>query len=264
MEILGYEFFQRAILILILASVVAGIVGSLVVIKRISMVSGSVAHGAFGGLGIAYYLGISPLFGALGFSLLGALMISYIYKLSKNFLDSTLSMFWAGGMAVGLIFIFLTPGYAGDLFSYLFGNILLSNPNDLMLLVPLALLTVFGYLSINETLLVTLFNEEFAKLKGIKVDVVFTLFMVLIAFTAVLLIKTMGVVLALAILTISPSTALRFSKSVNRMILIAVLLNLFTTIGGLFIAYYLDLPTSPVIILAQIAVFGLSFAFKAK
>ncbi|MBD3280829.1 metal ABC transporter permease [Candidatus Dojkabacteria bacterium] len=264
MEIFGYEFFQRAILILVLASIVSGIIGSLVVVKKISMASGSIAHGAFGGLGIAYYLNISPLLGALGFSLFGALIIGFVHKLSKKFLDSTLSMFWAGGMAVGLIFIFLTPGYAGDLFSYLFGNILLSRSSDLVLLLPLALITVLGYAFIKETLLATLFNEEFAKLKGVKVNVVFTLFMVLIAFTAVLLIKTMGVVLALAILTISPSTALRFAKNVDKMMMIAVILNLFTSIGGLFIAYYLNLLASPVIILVQIGVFGLSFLFSER
>ncbi len=261
MEILQAAFFQRAIIILITASIVAGLIGSLIVIKKISMTSGSIAHGAFGGLGIAYYLGLSPTIGALLFSILGAILISFTTQIYKKFTESMLSIFWAGGMAIGLIFVFLTPGYTNDLFSYLFGNVLLNNTTDIYFIIPVTLLIMAVYLILKESLIVTLFNEDFAKLKGIKTTIVFTIFLVIVALTVVILIKTMGVVLALAILTISPTIALKYSKKVSQVILFSIILNILTSLVGLFLAYQLDLPTAPVIILTQIVTFVISLVF---
>jgi zinc transport system permease protein len=262
MEILQAAFFQRAIIILITASIVSGIIGSLIVIKKISMTSGSIAHGAFGGLGIAYYFGQNPTIGALVFSLIGAVLISLTSKIYKRFTESILSIFWAGGMAIGLIFVFLTPGYTNDLFSYLFGNVLLNNSSDIILLLPLTIIIITIYLLLKESLIVTLFNEDFAKLKGIRVDIIFTIFLLMVALTVVMLIKTMGIVLTLAILTISPTISLKFSKKVSHVIIFSILLNIFTSLIGLVLAYAVDLPTAPVIILTQILTFIISLLFK--
>lgn len=262
MEILEFEFFQRALVILVLASIVSGIVGSLIVIKKISMVSGSIAHGAFGGLGIAHYLGFNPLAGALIFSLGGSIFISFVSKVYKNFLDSILTIFWSGGMAIGIIFVFLTPGYATDLFSYLFGNILLTSWSDLYFFIAITLFVIVSFWLLRETLVATLFNDDFAKLKGVNTKFLFSYFLVMVAVTVVMLIKTMGIVLTLAILTIIPSVVVRLSNNVLEVIWISIVLNVITTILGLFASYYLDLPTAPVIVLVQVVVFVFALSMK--
>jgi len=262
MDILNYTFFQNAILVLILTSIVSGIVGTLIVIKKISMMGGSIAHGAFGGLGIAYYFGIQPLLGALLFSSFGSLLISFVYRRYRNYLDTILTIFWAGGMAIGLIFVFLTPGYATDLFSYLFGNVLLINASDIFLLLLISFVVIISIITFYETLIIVLFNEEFAYLKGIRVDLVFTFFLLLIALSVVSLIKATGIILALAMLTISPAISVKYFKKVYQIMIFSILLNIFTSILGLFIAYFLGMPTAPTIIIIQIILFALTLLYK--
>lgn len=264
LEILDYTFFQRALIVLITASIVAGTIGPFIVAKRISMISGSISHGAFGGLGIAYYLGLPPLLGALCFSMLGAGMISHVSRKHKNYLDSMLTIFWAGGMAIGLVFVFITTGYATDLFSYLFGNVLLSGKGDIFAMIIAASFIVTSVAIFYETLVATLFNEEFSRLRGASTSTLFFFFLLLIAVSVVVLIKTMGVVLTLAILTISPTITLRYFKKINQIIFASIILNMTTSILGLFFAYYINLPAAPVIILLQIIIFLLSLFFKGK
>lgn len=264
MEIIQYEFFQKAIVALILVSIVSGIIGTLIVVKKISMVSGSIAHGAFGGLGIAYYLGFSPLFGAMTFSVIGALIISFISEKFRQYLDSILTIFWAGGMAIGLLFVFITPGYASDLFSYLFGNVLLIGNLDLFIVLGVSILVLISIAAFYKQIVATLFNEEFAKLKGINSKFIFGVFMVLIALAVVLLIKTVGIVLTLAMFTISPALAIKYVNSVDRIMILSATLNIITALSGLFIAYLLALPTAPVIIILQIIVFGIGMLLREK
>lgn len=262
MEILSYAFFQKAIIILTLTSIISGIIGSLIVIKKVSMVSGSISHGAFGGLGIAYYLGLNPILGAVSFSLLGSFIISHIYRKYEGFLDTILTMFWAGGMAVGIIFIYITPGYATDLFSYLFGNVLLSSTNDLLFISIVCLIVIVSIIALYETLVSVLFNEEFAKLKGVKVGLIFTFFLVLISLSVVSLISATGIVLTIAMLTISPAISIRFLKKISQIMVLTVVINLITTLAGLFLAYFINFPIAPTIIMLQIVVYSLSLVSK--
>ncbi len=258
LEILDYTFFQRALIILVTASIAAGTIGPFIVAKRISMISGSISHGVFGGLGIAHYLGLSPIFGALCFSILGASMMSYVSQKHKNYLDSMLTIFWAGGMAIGLICVFVSTGYTTDLFSYLFGNVLLSSTHDVYIVIGTTVGIVLSVILFYETLVATLFNEEFAALRGIATQAMFFFFLLLVSLAIVVLIKTMGVVLTLAILTISPTIALRYAVRLTHIISLSIVLNIATALCGLFLAYTINLPTAPVIILLQSTLFLLS------
>lgn len=262
MDILEYTFFQNALVILVLTSIVSGLIGSLIVIKKISMVSGSISHGAFGGLGAAYYFGLQPLLGALLFSSLGSFVISFVYRKYRNYLDTILTIFWAGGMAIGLIFVFITPGYATDLFSYLFGNVLLARSSDLYFILLISLIVLTSIVVLYKTLIAVLFNEEFAKLKGVNVSFVFTYFLLLISLSVVTLIKATGIVLTLAMFTISPAIAVQYVKKVYQIMALSVCINMVTTVSGLFISYYLDFPTAPSIILIQIVFFSISLFGK--
>ena len=133
-EIFQFAFFQKSLLAALLASISCGIIGTYIVSKRIVFISGGITHASFGGIGIGYFLGINPIFGALVFGLLSALGIEFFTKKSEIRSDSAIAILWALGMALGIIFIYLTPGYAPNLMSYLFGSILTVTNLDLIFL----------------------------------------------------------------------------------------------------------------------------------
>ncbi len=249
MEILGYQFFQNALLVSFLASVAAGVMGTYIVVKRMSLITGSIGHTAFGGLGISYYLGMNPLLGAMAFSLLSASAVSFFRKKAQNRMDILLSFLWATGMAIGLVFMFLTPGYGSDLFTYLFGNILLVSSFDLTLIVILdVLILVTVYLMYNSFLAVV-FDEEYAEVRNMPVRFVYLVLLCLIALTVITIIRLVGIVLMIALLTMPAATAQIISRNVGRMMIVASLITLFSTISGLLISYFLDFATGPIIVL---------------
>ena len=254
LEILTYQFFQNALLMAVLASIASGIIGTYIVIKRRSMITGSISHTAFGGLGISYFLGSNPLFGALIFSLLSALGISLTRKRGKN-LDIMLSFSWSTGMAIGLIFIFLTPGYATDLFSYLFGNIILVSATDLMLIAVLdaavVIVTVFMF---NSFLSVT-FDEEYSEIRNMPVSFVYTVLISLIALTIVMLIQAVGIVLLIALLTMPAATSRIFCRTIKRMMVLTSLLTFSAMVLGLIISTIANFPTGPIIVLFTSAIY---------
>lgn len=262
MEILQYAFFQRAILAAIVVSVAAGIIGTFITVKRLSLVSGSIAHSAFGGLGIAYFLGQNPILGALSFSALASAFLALVRKSAKDRFDILLNLLWTVGMAIGLIFIFLTPGYSTDLFTYLFGNILLVNTSDIWLMFILDVVILVSVLFTFHKIVVVMFNEEYAEIRNVNVTGIYLMLFLLISFTVVLVIRAVGIVLMIALLTIPPATALFYAKSVKKVALISVGLNMVSIISGLFLSYYLNLPTGPVIVLISAMFYILSMIYN--
>jgi zinc transport system permease protein len=248
-EALNYQFFQNALIVAILASIAAGIIGTYIVVKRMSLISGSIAHAAFGGLGISYFFNFNPLFGGAIFSLISAISIAFFRKNARDRLDTLLSFLWATGMAIGLVFIFLTPGYATDLFTYLFGNILLVSKFDIyvILLLDIIILTTV-YLMYN-SILAVIFDEEYAETRNMKVTFVNMILFALVALTIVATIRVVGIVLMIAILTIPAATAQLFHNTVKKIMITAFLINLFASILGLFVSYYLNFVTGPIIVL---------------
>lgn len=257
-EILGYQFFQNALIVAVLASVAAGIIGTYIVIKRMSLITGSISHTAFGGLGISYFLGANPLIGAIIFSLLSAGGISFFRKKSEKRLDILLSFSWSTGMAIGLIFMFLTPGYATDLFTYLFGNILLVSGTDLLIMLALdALIVIIVFLMFNSFLSVT-FDEEYSEVRNTPVSLVYFILLSLIAFTIVMLIQVVGIVLVIAILTLPAATARLFGRTVKKIMIFSSIITLISMLGGLIFSYYVNLPAGPVIVLMNSAFYVFS------
>lgn len=261
-EALGFKFFQHAILVAVLASISAGIIGTYIVVKRMSMISGSIAHTAFGGLGISYYLQTNPLIGGIVFSLMSAVSIGFLKDKQENRTDTLLSFLWATGMAIGLVFIFLTPGYTTDLFTYLFGNILLVSQSDLLLIAILDIIVIITAITMFSTLRLVLFDEEYARTKNIPVQIVNVILYSLIALTIVAVIRVVGIVLMIAILTIPAATAQLFHKRLRQIMLTASAITLFATIGGLLISYYLDFATGPIIILLLSTLYVLALVGK--
>jgi len=248
MEILTYNFFQNALIIGALASIAAGVVGTLIVLKKISFISGSIAHASFGGLGIAYFLGINPIIGALVFSVLSAFGIGVVSKKAGKNEDAVIGAVWAIGMAVGLIFIYLTPGYVTNLFSYLFGNILLTTHQDILLIVILDIIILLSTVVFYRWFVAIIFDEEFCKVTNIKVFPVYLFLLSLIALTVVILIKVVGIILVIALLTLPAATANLLCKNVKSIMIWAILISCFSSVGGILLSYCFNWPTGPVII----------------
>ncbi len=249
LEVLSYQFFRNALIVAVLASIAAGIIGTYIVVKRMSLISGSIAHAAFGGLGISYFLNANPYFGGVIFSLISAVSIALFRKNVRERLDTLLSFLWATGMAIGLVFIFLTPGYATDLFTYLFGNILLVSRSDIFMILLLDIIIIMIVYLMYNSFLVTIFDEEYAQTRNMPVTLVNMILFCLIALTIIATIRVVGIVLMIAILTIPAATAQLFHKTVKNIMITSSMITLFASVSGLFASYYLNFATGPIIVL---------------
>jgi zinc transport system permease protein len=250
------SFLQVALLTGLLASVACGVIGSYVVVRRISYLAGGIAHCALGGLGAARYLAVvhgwswlHPLVGAAVAALIAAVIIGYVSLRARQREDTVIGAVWAIGMAVGVMFIARTPGYQVDLMSYLFGNILMVTWQDLWLLAGLDVLVVAIGLAFYNPLLAVCFDEEFARLRGLRVELYYILLLCLTALTVVLLVSVVGIVLVIALLTLPTAVAGYFCKTLWQLMVGAALMSMLLTTGGLALSYGPDLPAGATTIL---------------
>jgi len=232
-EILQYGFMVNALAAASLAAIACGIIGVYVVVKRIVFISGGISHASFGGIGLGYFLGIDPVLCVIPFSIASALSIGEVSRRTKVSEDSAIGIIWTMGMAIGIMFISLTPGYAPDLFSYLFGNILTVPRSDLwiMLLLDVIIITVV-YLLYKEFLAIT-FDEEFATVIGIPAHKLYLVLLCLIALTVVVLIRVVGVILVIALLTIPAAVSRRFTDDLRKMMVLSIFFAALFSITGL-------------------------------
>jgi len=246
---LQYDFLQNAILGGLLASIGCGIVGSYVVVKRIGFMAGGISHTVLGGMGIAFFLGFSPMGGALAAALVAALLIGWVKLHWGEQEDTLIAAVWAVGMAIGILFISQTPGYNINLMSYLFGNILMVTGESLWLMALLDLLVVSAVLLFYRQFMAVSFDEEFARLRGVPVTLFYLLLLCMVAVTVVLLIQVVGLILVIALLTLPAAIAAQYVHNLRRMMLLATLLGMSFTTAGLAISYEPDLPAGATIIL---------------
>jgi len=256
--LIEYPFLQTALLAGLLASLGCGIAGSYVVVKRLGFLAGGIAHAVLGGMGAALYFGFDPLSGALLSAVAMALLMGWIRLHWGAQEDTLIGALWAVGMAAGVMFIARTPGYQADLMSYLFGNILLIPPSDLWLMLGLDLLLVVAVALFSRQLQAVAFDEEFARLRGLPVTFFYLLLLCLVAVTVVLLIRVVGLILVIALLTLPAAIAGHFVQTLGRMMVLAVLLGAAFTSGGLALSYAPDLPPGATIILLA----GLAYALS--
>lgn len=261
-EFFSYNFIQHAMLACILASIGCGIMGTYVVVRRIGFLAGGIAHSVLAGMGIAYYLGNTPLVGAVIAALVASVLIGLINLKWRQNEDILIAMFWSVGMAIGILFISRTPGYNVDLMSYLFGNILLVSGNDLILMLLLDILLFLLATIFYRQFLVTAFDQEFARLRGINVEFYYILLLSMVALTVVLLIQVVGLILVLALLILPAASATQFVSSIKPMMLLSVLFSLFVTTSGLVISYQPDLPSGATIIIMASFVYLVSIISK--
>jgi zinc transport system permease protein len=258
--VLGYEFFRNALLAGVLASIACGLVGSYVVVKRMVSVSGGISHAAFGGIGLGYFLGLDPLLGAAGFTLATALGMGWLRQHARQDLDTLIGAVWATGMAVGILFIYLTPGFAPDLFSYLFGNILLVPAGTVVMMAALVILIAAVIVLCYNQLLAVTFDEEYAEIMNLPTRGLDYLLLTLIALTVVMLIQVVGIILVIALLTLPAACARLFASRLKMMMVFSVLLGVVFTTGGILLSYLLDIPSGATIILISAAAYAMAIA----
>ena len=250
-EILNYSFFRHALLAAILISVAGGIIGTYIVSRRLVFLSGGISHASFGGVGLAWYFGFNPIVGAAIFAIISALSIDQISRHQKIRMDSSIGILWSIGMAIGIIFVFLTPGYSPNLMSFLFGNILTVSTLDLWLLTSLTIILAAFFIFYYRIILYIAYDETHAFSHKVPVQVFSLILLCLLALTIVFAIKIVGIILIVAMLTIPQAAANLLSKNFKSIIFYSILLGAIGAIAGLIFSYSFNIPSGAAIIFSQ-------------
>jgi len=246
----------------ILISIAIGIIGSLIVINKNSFIAGSIAHGSFGGIGIAFYFGIPILLSTSLFAIFLAIILSFITLKIPQRSDAIIGAIWAIGMSIGIIFSQLSSEYSAGLISYLFGSILtISNQDINMMIMVDILLTIFILVFYNQILLVS-YDKEFSQVRGLNVPFIHTIFLILTSLTIVMSVRAIGLILIIALFTIPPFIAEKFTSSLKGMMIVSSILSLIFMIGGIIISFYYEISATAMIILIASIVFLLSLLKK--
>ena len=249
LEVLQYEFMRNALLAGLLAAIACGIIGTYVIVKRMVFISGGIAHASFGGIGLGYLLGINPVLGALFFAIASALGMGLVTRRTKLSEDTAIGILWAMGMALGVIFIGLAPGYTPDLFSYLFGNILTVPLSDLVMMLILDVIIISVVFLLYKEFLALSFDEEFSTVVGVPAERLYLVLLGLIALTVVVLIRVVGIILVIALLTIPAAMARQYTHSLKKVMCLSILFGAVFAVSGLWLSYVVDLASGATIIL---------------
>lgn len=254
-ELLKYDFFQNALISTILIGISCGLVGTYIVAKRMVFISGGITHASFGGLGLSYYLGLSPMLGATVFSLLSALGILFLSDSKKVREDSLIGIFWSAGMAIGILFIYLTPGYAPNLMSYLFGNILTVTRDQITLSVVLCLLIIAFFVRFYRPLFYIAFDKEYSKTHHVHVNIIDVAITIIIALCIVLCLKLAGIILVISYLTIPQAIAGIFYKNFIQQLWASAAISTIGSVIGLFLSASLNIPSGACIVICFLILF---------
>ena len=256
LELLEFTFFQHALLGSLFASIACGIIGTYIVTRRLVFISGGITHASFGGIGIGLYTGISPLLSAAIFSVFSALGVEWLSKRRDMREDSAIAVFWTSGMAIGIIFSFLSPGFSPDLSAFLFGNILTITITDIWILVGLSVLLIAFFTCFLNPIIYIAFDREYALSQRIPVVFFEYILMMFIALTIVACLRMIGIVLVISLLTLPQTTANLFTHSFKKIICWAIGLGYISCLGGLFLSYQLQVPSGAAIIFFSILVYA--------
>ena len=248
LDIFQYTFFKNAFLAGLLTSILAGIAGTYIVARKIVFVSGGITHASFGGIGLAYYFGLNPFLGAAVFAVLSALGIEWATQQAKVREDSAIAILWSLGMAIGIIFVFLTPGYSPNLMSFLFGNILTVTTTDIIYMFVLTVLVLIGIVIFYRPILYTAFDAEYASTTGLNCSFIKYCSAAIVALTIVFSIRIAGIILVLSLFTIPQAIAGVFTHHFKRMIIYSVGIGFVGITIGLLASYNYNLPSGAIII----------------
>ncbi|MGP1449893.1 MAG: metal ABC transporter permease [Wolinella sp.] len=249
MEILGYEFIQNALIASVLISICSGIIGSLCVANKTVFLAGGIAHGVYGGIGVAVFFGFSMIVGASFFALLLALVLAYLLLHARERIDAIIGVMWAVGMALGILLIDLTPGYSSDFMSYLFGSIMAIPSEDLWLALIYDIALVSFVVSFYREILGFSYDADFARLRGVNTSLISSLILLFMALGVVISMRAVGLILIIALLSIPAYMAERLSSSLAPMMVLSAIFSWIFIIAGLALSYIFDLTSGAVIIM---------------
>jgi len=253
--IFAYDFVLNAVEAAFLASISCGFIGAYIVARRMVFISGGITHASFGGIGLGYFLGINPILSAAVFSIFSAFGIRLVSKQTDIREDSAIGILWSFGMAIGIIFIYLTPGYAPNLMSYLFGSILTVTKTDLLMMAVLALATLLIFIFYYRTILFISFDEEYARTHKAPVETFNYLMLMLVALVIVINIRVAGIILVISYLTIPQSTANLFVNDLKKIIILSMIISFAGSMTGLFLSYTWNIPSGASIIFVFVLIF---------
>ncbi|MBR4849958.1 MAG: metal ABC transporter permease [Alistipes sp.] len=248
-DILQYQYLSNAVIACILSGIICGIVGTYIVARRMVFLCGGVTHASFGGMGIAFYLGANPILGAMIFATFSSLGIEWANNRSNIREDSAIGMMWGIGMAIGVLFMSLRPGYtSGDMSAFLFGSIVTVTTADIIALAVMAAIVVIGALLWHRAIMFTAFDRKFANASGVRVDIISYAMAIVTALTIVLSIRVTGIVLLISLLTMPVVAANILFKGYKKIAGMAILIAVISNLMGVVISYYYDVPSGPAII----------------
>lgn len=261
---------QRALIVSVLAGLACGVMGSYVVARRISYLAGGISHSVLGGIGLFQYIVVvyglrwlDPLYGALLAGILSAIIIGFVSLRAHEREDTVIGAIWATGMAVGILFMSITPGYNQDLMTYLFGNILIVSSSDLILVAILDAIVILAGVLFHRKLVAVCYDEEFARSRGINVEAYYILLLCLTALTVIVLVTVVGVILVIALLTLPAAIAMRHVRSIPASMIVASIIAVLTCILGLGASYALDWPTGATIIILSAVTYIASASYSS-
>ena len=263
MDLLQYSFFQHALLGSLLTAIACGIVGTYIVSRRLVFISGWITHASFGGLGLGFFLGLNPILMAMAFSVLSAFGVEWVSKTQNIREDSAIAGIWSLGMALGVIFIFLTPGYAPNLSAYLFGNILTISTGDILWIAGLAFVLVIIFSLFLRSIVYVAFDRDFAVTQHLPVKAIEYMMMFFIAVTIVLSIRLVGIMLLMSLLTLPQITVNLFTSDFKKIIWGSIAIGFLGCVAGLVLSYFLNVPSGAFIILVLVVFFLAVKAIKA-
>jgi len=261
-ELFEYQFIVNSLLAGIFASISCGIIGTYIVTRRMVFLSGGITHSSFGGIGIGYYFGFNPVIAAAVFAVFSALGIEFLSKKTDIREDSVIGILWSLGMAIGIIFIFITPGYAPNLMTYLFGSILTVSNLDIILMFILSVVIILLFTFFYRTILFVAYDQEFAQTHNLPVNFINNLLISLVALTIVLNIKVVGIILVISLLTIPQSIANLFTNEFKNIIILSIVIGLVGALMGLLISYQVNIPSGASIIFSLVMFFIIAKLFQ--
>jgi zinc transport system permease protein len=262
--LVSYQFLRHAVLASLMASVVCGVIGVIIVEKKLVMMSGGIAHTAYGGVGLGYLCGFSPMLGAALFSVTAAVGIGYVRRSGKMKSDVAIALFWSLGMALGVLFVSLMPGYPPDLSSYLFGNILSVVTADLYLMLVLSFVVLATVFLLFQDWKTYLFDEEFAYVSGLNTRFLEYALQILIALSVVVLIRLVGIIMVIALLSAPAATAALFTRRLASRMLAAMGFCLAYCFAGLALSYTLDLSSGATIVIVAVVCYFVLSLFRNR
>lgn len=257
-----YEFFRNAFVGVILVASAAAVIGSYIVSRRLVAISGGITHACFGGLGLGYFLGWSPVAMAAGFAVASSLGVDYLARRRGVREDSAIAVIWALGMALGVLFVFLTPGYVPELNAFLFGNILTVTRTDLWLFAALAAAVAVVFGLFYRPIVLCAFDRDFARVRGVPVTAINTMMTVLVALCIVLTIRLVGVMLLMSMLALPQMVAELWCRRFGSMMGASVAISVGCCLAGLFLATAIDVPCSALMVLTMLAAYVVAAAGK--